>query len=276
MKVNETFFDGRRFLSLFKKEWMENWKKNLMRIVVLFVLFLVWDLFMGYDQYKYGNRYDDYDAIWPPMFFMLMFTFYIGACLSASYMTEGMINKTGKLSVMMLPATPFEKFITRWLIFTVGFLVVLPATFVLADWIRFTVYSSLYPEINQMALFPLDDILAHGSWTDEDLNFFPLILTSSWALQSFFVLGSTLWQKNSFLKTAVAIFCIVIVMLLIGYWSTELFIPSRFYIDVPDKYEHVSEETQMDIVAVFFSVIALFNTVLAYFRYKEMEIINRW
>lgn len=272
MKVNETFFDGRRFLSLFKKEWMENWKKNLMRIVVLFVLFLVWDLFMGYNQYKYGNRYDDYDAIWPPMFIILMFTLYIGACLSASYMTEGMINKTGKLSVMMLPATPFEKFITRWLIFTVGFLVVLPATFVLADWIRFIVYSSLYPEINQMALFPLDDI----SWTDDDLNYYPLILTSCWALQSFFVLGSTLWQKNSFLKTAVAIFCIVIVMLLIGYWSTELFIPSRFYIDVPEKYERVSEETQMDIVAVFFSVIALFNTVLAYFRYKEMEIINRW
>ena len=172
----------------------------------------------------------------------------------------------------MFSASLFEKFITRWLIFTVGFLVVLPATFVLADWIRFTVYSSLYPEINQMALFPLDDI----SWTDDDLNYYPLILTSCWALQSFFVLGSTLWQKNSFLKTAVAIFCIVIVMLLIGYWSTELFIPSRFYIDVPEKYERVSEETQMDIVAAFFSVIALFNTVLAYFRYKEMEIINRW
>ena len=284
MKASDTFFDGRRFLSLFKKEWKEGWKKNLMFTIVLLGMFAAWFLFMGYNMYSYGPRRYIEDRVWEPMLAMLLPVFFIGACMSASCITGTMKNKTGKLSVMMLPATPFEKFITRWLIYTIGFLAVLPVTFLLADWIRFSIYSAICPETVKVELFPFWDILMKGTWDETALNRpnfvnpTPLMLTSCWALQSFFVLGSTLWQKSSFLKTAVALFCIVIALWLFGYWLVELFVPSGFYIP-GSKFENmpeVSEETAMDLAALFLSLIALFNTVLAYFRYKEMEVINRW
>ena len=39
MKVSDVFFSGNRFGYLFKKELMEDMKKNLMRCIVLFGIF---------------------------------------------------------------------------------------------------------------------------------------------------------------------------------------------------------------------------------------------
>lgn len=207
-----------------------------------------------------------------------MFGIFIGACLSATYITEKMKNKTGKISVMMLPTTSFEKFSVRWLTYSIGFLLVYFLAFELADWIRVVVFSNYYPK-ETINSFPIWKVMTTGDYrTDEIVSskqrqIVSIVIAVFWAMQSFFVLGSTLWQKNSFLKTAVALFALCAGIGLLVCWSTKLFIPNDFYKAEP---EFISEETALLMVSIFFYAIALFNTVLAYFRYKEMEVINRW
>lgn len=46
----------------------------------------------------------------------------------------------------MLPATPFEKFFSRWWVFTVVFLVLFLLTYKLADYTRVLIFSFAYPE----------------------------------------------------------------------------------------------------------------------------------
>ena len=281
MKVSDVFFSGNRFGYLFKKELMEDMKKNLMRCIVLFVIFLVLFLFVGFNSYNV-NPYHvaTYDKLWDPMAVFFFFGIFIGACLSATYITEKMKNKTGKISVMMLPATSFEKFSVRWLTYSIGFLLVYFLAFELADWIRVVVFSNYYPK-ETINSFPVWRVITTGDFrTDEIVSskqrqIVSIVIAVFWAMQSFFVLGSTLWQKNSFLKTAVALFALCAGIGLVAYWSTKLFIPDDFYIRM-NKYEYISEETALLMVSIFFYAIALFNTVLAYFRYKEMEVINRW
>ena len=279
MKVSDVFFSGNRFGYLFKKELMEDMKKNLMRCIVLFVIFLVLFLFVGFNSYNV-NPYHvaTYDKLWDPMAVFFFFGIFIGACLSATYITEKMKNKTGKISVMMLPATSFEKFSVRWLTYCIGFLLVYFLAFELADWIRVVVFSNYYPK-ETINSFPVWRVITTGEFrTDEIVSskqrqIVSIVIAVFWAMQSFFVLGSTLWQKNSFLKTAVALFALCAGIGLLVYWSSRLFIPNDFYKAEP---ESISEETALLMVSIFFYAIALFNTVLAYFRYKEMEVINRW
>ena len=212
------------------------------------------------------------------MTIFFIFGIFIGACLSATYITEKMKNKTGKISVMMLPATSFEKFSVRWLTYCIGFLLVYFLAFELADWIRVLVLSNYFPK-ETINSFPVWRVITTGEFrTDEIVSskqrqIMSIVIAVFWAMQSFFVLGSTLWQKNSFLKTAVALFALCAGIGLLVYWSSRLFIPNDFYKAEP---ESISEETALLMVSIFFYAIALFNTVLAYFRYKEMEVINRW
>lgn len=279
MKVSDVFFSGNRFGYLFKKELMEDMKKNLMRCIVLFGIFLVLFLFVGFNSYNV-NPYHvaTYDKLWDPMAVFFFFGIFIGACLSATYITEKMKNKTGKISVMMLPATSFEKFSVRWLTYCIGFLLVYFLAFELADWIRVLVLSNYFPK-ETINSFPVWRVITTGDFrTDEIVSskqrqMMSIVIAVFWAMQSFFVLGSTLWQKNSFLKTAVALFALCAGIGLLVYWSSRLFIPNDFYKAEP---ESISEETALLMVSIFFYAIALFNTVLAYFRYKEMEVINRW
>lgn len=281
MKVSDVFFSGNRFGYLFKKELMEDMKKNIMRCIVVFVIFLVLFLFIGFNSYNTNPYFPrTYDVLWDPMTVFFIFGIFFGACVSATYITEKMKNKTGKISVMMLPATSFEKFSIRWLIYCIGFLIVYFLAFELADWIRVVVFSNYYPK-ETISSFPVWKVMTTGDFkTDEivsgkEREIVSILIAVFWALQSFFVLGSTLWQKNSFLKTAVALFVLCAGIGLVAYWSAELFIPDDFYIR-KNKYEYISEEKAMLMVSIFFYCIALFNTVLAYFRYKEMEVINRW
>ena len=279
MKVSDVFFSGNRFGYLFKKELMEDMKKNLMRCIVLFGIFLVLFLFVGFNSYNV-NPYHvaTYDKLWDPMAVFFIFGIFIGACLSATYITEKMKNKTGKISVMMLPATSFEKFSVRWLTYCIGFLLVYFLAFELADCIRVLVLSNYFPK-ETINSFPVWRVITTGEFrTDVNVSskqrqIVSIVIAVFWAMQSFFVLGSTLWQKNSFLKTAVALFALCAGIGLVAYWSTMLFIPNDFYMAEP---ESISEETGLLMVSIFFYAIALFNTVLAYFRYKEMEVINRW
>ncbi len=274
--MKDTFFSLPRFMNLCRKEMVENWKSNLLRIVLMYGLMAVVMIWNAHFAYRY-NTNPTHDRTWEFLLIAFVWALWGFGCLSASFMMEKMKTKTGRTSALMIPVTPFESFFARWFVHTVVFLVVFLIAYKLADYTRVLLYSLIYPEME----FILPVNLAHlvgkvkGYYTLCPTGWeFGALMAAYFFVQSLFVLGSTIWPKNSFLKTFAAGAVIVAVYSLTAIGLSELVDNSNKYYPFPQSV-HASDETAWGLFILVVSFFTLLNWTLAYFRFKESEIINR-
>ena len=154
--IKDTFFSLPRFMNLCRKEMVESWRSNVLRMVLMYGVMAVVLVWNGYTQYNYHDsvyfiRHANTDPAWGFILMAFLWFLFVFGCLSASLVMEKMKNKTSRLSTLMTPSTPFEKFFSRWLISTIVFLVVFLIAFKLADYTRVMVYSLIYPEVKVIA-----------------------------------------------------------------------------------------------------------------------------
>ena len=155
--------------NLCRKEMVESWKSNVLRIVLLYgvmTVVLVWNGYFAYrtqDSVRFLERHMEADPAWGFILIAFLWFLFGFGCLSGSLTMEKMKSKTNRLSVLMTPATPFEKFFSRWLVSTVVLLVVFFITFELADYTRVLVYSLIYPDVKEVILpVNLGDLVGSG------------------------------------------------------------------------------------------------------------------
>ena len=270
--IRDTFFDMHRFMNLCRKEMVESWKVNLLRTVMIYGVLTIAFLWNGYLQYSRiaeGTQLTT-DPLWRFELNFFLFGIVAWGCVSASFLMERMKTKTSRVAVLMTPATMFEKYISRWLVYTFCFVIVFLIAFKLADWTRVLVYTLSYPDVKGIASLSLLPLIQgaedYHPTTIECLLAFCAFLF----IQSCFVLGSTVWPKNAFIKTfAVCIGIIVVYSLVAGGMAKALF--------VGNHVEPLVDDDQMAICStILLALGALFNWTLGYFRFKESEIINRW
>lgn len=278
--IRDTFFDWHRFANVCRKEMVEGWKANLLRVVLMYgmlAIAFIWNAHLEYDGDRSREAIER--SVWAFGIMAFLWGITVMGCLSASFTMERMKTKTGRMAVLMTPATAFEKFFARWIIFTFVFLVVYIIAYKLADWTRVLVFMAKYPEIDPIGQVPLCSMVGECGTSTEHWTAFPdyrafmLGVSGYLFFQSCFVLGSSIWPKNAFLKTFAAGVAIVIAYTLIGAMFGNLLISGN-YLDV-DRV-HLSEETLWACMTVAAFAMALVNWVLAYFRFKESEIIHRW
>lgn len=284
MKIRDTFFSLHRFANVCRKEIIENWKSLLLRMLLMYgglAVVLVWNAYYEYGRWLDVLRMQDRieQGIWTFGTVIFMIGMGVMGCLGASFMMEGMKTKNGRLGVLMTPATMFEKFFARWLVFTFGFLLVYLVAYRLADWTRMLVYMAAYPEAATVAQVPL---LSHlvggcrdcaGHWTAfPTYRQFLLAFSIYFFFQSCFVLGSTVWSKNAFVKTFVAGVGIVIVYVSVAVMMCKWLLENHYMQDMGEP----TENQLLLLATLVSSFMALFNWTVAYFRFKESEIINRW
>lgn len=272
--IKDTFFSLPRFMNLCRKEMVESWKSNVLRLVLLYGLMAVVMVWNGYSTYRVEYDFSE-DPTWMFLLIVFIWALWIFGCLSASFTMEKMKSKTSRTSVLMTPATPFEKFFSRWMVFTVVFLVVYLLSYKLADYTRVYVFSLIYPEKDYITAVDLSHLV--GKTPDYYTLFgtsqqFLTVIASYFFGQSLFVLGSSIWPKNAFLKTFSAIAIIAT-----AYFSVAAFLGKLLF-----KHKNVSfiggsisDETFLWLSIAVFMFFALLNWALAYFRFKESEIINR-
>ncbi|WP_370794889.1 hypothetical protein [Bacteroides stercorirosoris] len=278
--IRDTFFSAPRFVSLCRKEMVESWKANLLRFVMMYGIMAIAFVWNGYFQYNHPegliNRGITQDPIWTFELGAFVWALVIMGLLSASFIMERMKSKTNRIAMLMTPATMFEKFFSRWLVFTFGFLIVFLIAFKLADWTRVAVYMVSYPELKDIiASTPLSHLVGKGQfWTVfDDCNYFMLGVSAYFFAQSLFVLGSSIWPKNSFVKTFSAIVVVAIIYIAIGSVLAKILFEAR---GVRGVNQNISDEAMTLWTTIIFFGMAIFNWVVAYFRFKESEIINRW
>ena len=275
--IKDTFFSLPRFMNLCRKEMVENWRSNVLRMVLMYGVMAVVMVWNGYFEYRGTYKYQE-DPAWIFLLVTFIWALWGFGCLSASFTMEKMKTKTSRTSMLMIPATPFEKFFSRWFVFTVVYLVVFLICYKLADYTRFTIYSLAYPEEKDF-IIPVD--LSH--LVGERKTYYTLcrtglqfgaLLSAYFFVQSLFVLGSSIWPKNSFLKTFASGTVIAIVYFLLAVFMSKMFLENGNYYS-ENVFTGMSEDTAMSIMIVVGIFFTLMNWTLAYLRFKESEIVNR-
>jgi hypothetical protein len=275
MKMKDTFFSFPRFANYFKKVLVEDRKRLLQRIITVFGLLVVFGAIISdscYQHYvealKIGIVRSEIDPAIDGLMPLFVFGLFIGCALSASFMMEPMSSKTSRIYALMLPATSFEKYFVRWFIYTIGYLVVYYSLFLLVDVMRVCVFSVIYPEIDIITFInPYAEIVALRD--DAPLEF---IVSLYLLLQSIFVLGSSLWPKYAFLKTFTAYTILGMAFSAFFAGIMNLFNrPGNSYIML-----ELSDDTLFLIATCGVMMVTLFFWWLAYKRFKEMEVVNRW
>lgn len=263
--TRDRFFSMSRFLNYCQKDWVENWRKNLLRLVVMYGALTVIFIWIG----RIWRRSVYSEQLWQDEFGIGCFMIFAMGTLSASFVMEFMKDKRRRLSALMLPATAFEKYLSRWFLYTFVFLLAYAVAFVLADLTRAFISSlfdtgvtSIFPyrQLTNEMMFP--PFFSTGRGTLFSFSFY-------FAVQSAYVLGSALWPKNAFVKTSAALIVIIsiFVAVFVGLFSSLNFGPYG-----PD----MEEETAVTLCTFLLFAFAIFCWVTAYYRLKEAEIINRW
>lgn len=262
--MKDTFFSFSRFVNVCRKDVAENWKTYMLRLAMWYGVLAVVLVWNGFYVYRYGWQ----DINFGP--FVFMFGLWGFGLLGASYTMEKMKSKTGRLSTLMLPATPFEKFFSRWFVFTVVFLVAYLFAFRMADCTKALIYSAIYPENASVGVTPLARLFEGDVYNRKNPEFQGVLIAAYFFFQSCFVLGSSIWPKNSFIKTVAAS-----VVIFVSYFLIVGFVVKYVVSGHLSAFSDISQETVINILYVVVTTFTLLNWVLAYYRFKESEIINR-
>jgi hypothetical protein len=303
--MNDNIFSCSRFKLVFRKYFSENCHTMFLRILTLFGILVIvfalygWDEAAGRKQIidnvskiekvdRNSSNYDyrSYLSILEdakehsndPLNTELILGFFI-AFFSALYVGSTFMEHAGskeeRINIYLQPATMFEKYLVRWLFTILLFVIVYPIVFVLADLIRVAFVSLIYPGLP--GTYPVN-----YSTIFSDLTFLPgarcFFITLFFALQSAFMLGSSVWHKNAFIKTAVSVVVLFFIIFWVGNIASDFGHVSANGADVKEDYLSVysSNDNVFSVVyAIIFSVLTLFNWALTYVRMKENDIAGR-
>ena len=279
-------FNIKRFGLLINKDLQENGKRYLLSSLTLFGIMAIILTLTSWTEYSDNPLYDiDYYNRKQLTNFTFLFAAF--GLFFASTAMNLIDSKTKRIAYLSLPSSNFEKYFSRWLIVTIGYIVVFFIALWLADLLRVLICSIKFPKAEFRMLdysklvYTENDGQGYGLYVFNHSTIFGLVLSIYFLFQSIFLLGTLFWQKNSFIKTFSFSAIIIVLFILICRW-----VILAFYTDfnsfgnvieslVSQRYQHYSEEKMPVIVTFIFSCFTLINWVIAYFRFKESEIIKR-
>lgn len=274
--ILDTFFSASRFTLVVRKVILENGKVYLLRLLAMYGTIA---LIMCLNAFSYDYTQTNYleNRVWQGEIQIFPFCLFLWGTLGASTLMENFKYKASRTTALMLPATQFEQFFARWLIHVPLFLLIFLFAFYLASCTRSLLCVIFYPDSYLVGPIPLLATLVRDESGLAFLfaNSLNLVTAFSFFLlvQSFFVLGSVVWPKNAFLKTFAALAILFILYMIFAFGLFEQHFISRSY---RTPFDDISSETVQWVFACALCLLAVFNWVLAYFRFKEIEIINRW
>ena len=218
-----------RIKSLMAKVWDEQKKHYLLIWLVYFgvmaVIFTWCSLVYVQDEisdgyYAVSSTQDEFwcgsSFIYP--FYIMLLSLAVSS--RGSDFMFGATDRQGLQANLSLPASSGEKFLVRWLFIVPFTYLLFYMAFLAADLVRLLICSAVYPDLKVFHLLI-------GEALDGEL------LVQSLASQSLFILGSTFWKKNGFVKTAAcliayAILWVTVALALISQYEnpeTEILYP---------------------------------------------------
>ena len=280
-------FNIRRFGLVLSKDFQEKWKRYVLQFLTMFGIMAIVLIWSRYNYYHniIPNINMNYENIYLLGLASLMFLGF-GVFYASTFM-EPMQEKTGRIAYLTIPASDFEKFLSRWLIVTVGYIISFFIALWIADAVRVVFLSYRFPRLDIRFLDFSKLVNLEKKDNYSDYVFFSTYFFGFWTgiyalLQSLFILGATFWGKISFVKTFSAITLIVGSFLYLNWQIIKIIyqdmgkfenkVGAFFDSIIPADISPNSVFLIVTCILVFFTLLCW---IIAFFRFRESEIIKR-
>lgn len=287
--MNKTF-DLHRFGMVLRWDLLTNWKSYFYSIAGLAIGIIMLSISMLYsfphshyivEGGDLGNYYESRMTGFLAAIFILFF--FISACNIFSNMK----TKLQRESFMMLPANNLEKYAARFLMMSVGSIIMMLIATLIADFVQFVLSFFMTPgyhasiigsSLSQIYKAATDatcnnpiSILAWQCKIDAALVGWSFLIM----IYSFTLLGGTFFRKQPIILTAVSG---IIIFMIIGYCGSELEEWGAFDFFKHLNYDNLGTSLCMAIFwSVIFLALAASSLWASYKIFTRMQVIcNKW
>ena len=289
------FFSFSRIAMVMKREIIENWKKNLYAFIGLYAAFALvvvgnmWGMSMNAE-----NAFAS-----PDIFFVryctnilgaFIFICLLGSLIYASGILDNMRNKEMRISFLMLPATMLEKYVARFLMATLGFIIAAIVGMLLAEVTRYILLPLFdLPDVfHSSALFKVFSMLTidgeqafRGSYAF-NMEYMPWLGEAcGWSFliwsHSLYVLGGSFWYKRAFLKTlgtliVISILGSIITVQIVEWIGEEGMMGLHDWLE--ENFQWMTLNKLLAFGGAFFSAFTMFNWWLGYKLFTRSQVIK--
>ena len=286
--MNKTF-DLHRFGMVLRWDLLTNWKSYFYSMAGLAIGIILLSISMLYsfphsyfiEEGDLGNYYEcRMTGFLAAIYILLIF-------VSASNIFGNMKTKLQRESFLMLPANNLEKYAARFLMMSVGSILMMLIATLVADFVQFilsffmtpgyhaSIIGSSLSQIYKAATNTGDNpicILAGQCKIDAALLGWSFLIM----IYSFTLLGGTFFRKQPIILTAVSG---IIIFMIIGYCGSKLEDWGVFGVHYYENY--YSQAPTLSMTTIFWSVVflalAAFNYWASYKLFTRMQVIcNKW
>lgn len=206
------------------------------------------------------------------------------ATVAGSNMFSCMHGKGNRQTLLAIPASSLEKYLTYFIVYIVGSILVFFVSEIIADAVRVGVVKlfSKYGEyahtmsLKSMLTFNLS-VQGLRDGAHETYNILIIAFyTNIFCLAGLFSLGSILWQKASYLKTICSLWLLQTVLGTIAVLSMNVFFGFNSSVDLANFVKDMSPEAQNVYASAISAVFVIFIFWLGYRRFKDTDLVERW
>ena len=286
--MNKTF-DLHRFGMVLRWDLLTNWKSYFYSMAGLAIGIIMISISMLYNfphsrVIGAGGDLSDYYRCSIVGFLAALFMLFI--FISACNIFSNMKTKLQRESFMMLPANNLEKYAARFLMMSIGSIIMMLIATLIADFVQFVLSFFMTPGYHASIIgSSLSQIYKAATNTGDN----PISILAGqykidaailgWSfltmIYSFCLLGGTFFRKQPIILTAVSG---IIIFMIIGYCGSELEEWGAF--DFFKHFNYDNPGTSL-CIAIFWSVVflalAAFSLWASYKLFTRMQVIcNKW
>lgn len=287
-RSRHSFFDGQRFGRFFSLYMAFNRNRLLGYAAVIIIaliggalIFPVLTLFTAYNNCTPKTFMDD-----PSIPFQIVLSIaiiVIGCMLSGSMTFNSLTTKDSRLQAFAVPASQFEKMLTWGIVNLIGFWIVVCIGVCIADAFRVGVTLLFVHDPSRVFSLVIGVCNELSGFDAQDTALLFFFIASALNTQAFFVLGGSVWYRNSFIKTlgfnwiwsnicsALFAAAIGITVIVYGYQDFGEPIDAFFY--------RFDESIVAPLIWSGTSLVTLFTMFyywLSYRRFREDGIVFSW
>ena len=271
----------KRFGLVLRKDLMENGKRYALLFLTMLGIIAVINIWLSFENYDSSLTDLSHNNLNSKLLTASSLMFVGFGLLFSSTAMNPMNSKIKRITYLSYPASNIEKYLTRWIIITVGFIISFFIALCIAEILRVGICSAYYLELD-IKFIDITMLVGSGPGYASDKEPFTIGVCFYFLSQSLFVLGSTFWEKGTFVKTFTAVSLINVFYFLVCYWAILIFYGNiEIFFNALSSFNSFNDENDINgdqaitIVASVISIIAVINWTLAYFRFRESEIIKR-
>jgi hypothetical protein len=262
MRISNSF-NRKRFFLLLKKDFYTQYKTYLIALGAIFGILLIVNIcsITSFDQWNFN-------LVFYPL------TLFIGGFIFTSLSFQELAHEQSRISYLTLPASNLEKFISRLITTSIGYVVV--------SLVLYFLFSAFAFAMNKV-IFGYAHPIFNPSHPVIGLCILIYLVT-----QSIFLFGAIYFRGNTFIKTTLSLFILatmywifIILVTLLSfyilswtkhlYFSFDLFLKGYYYQFTPSGIKSFFEVCYRIIQFLFWFILAPFFWIISIIHLKEIE-----